>query len=163
MADKGHLDRVWEVIQRVSICMLTTRGTEGLRARPLEARPDRASGVIWFLTDLRSAKGDEIAVEHDVGLVFIDTHENVYLSITARAYLGRDRIKAAAIWKASDKMWWEGSDDPNVGVLRATLVTAEIWDGPASKAVALFEFVKSQLSGSKPNLGENRKTAVDMR
>ena len=76
MGDKGHLDRVWEVIQRVSICMLTTRGTEGLRARPLEARPDRASGVIWFLTDLLSAKGDEIAVEHDVGLVFIDTHED---------------------------------------------------------------------------------------
>ena len=60
-------------------------------------------------------------------------------------------------------MWWEGPDDPNVGVLRATLMTAEIWDGPASNAVALFEFVKSQLSGSKPNLGENRKTAVDMR
>ena len=31
------------------------------------------------------------------------------------------------------------------------------------KAVAEFEFVKAQLTGEKPNLGENRKTNVDMR
>jgi general stress protein 26 len=65
-------------------------------------------------TDLRSTKGDEIAAEHDVGLVFIDADEKVYLSITARGYLGQDRVKAAAIWKTSDKMWWKGPDDPNV-------------------------------------------------
>src|SRR5580704_18211834 len=94
--------------------MLTTRGAEGLRGRPLEARPDRAGGVIWFLTDLRSTKGDEIAAEPDVGLVFIDADEKVYLSITARGYLVQDRVKAAAIWKTSDKMWWKGPDDPNV-------------------------------------------------
>jgi general stress protein 26 len=163
MTDNNCPDRVWGVIERVSVCMLTTRGAEGLRARPLDARPDRAAGAIWFLTDLRSAKGDEIAAEHDVGLAFIDTDENVYLSITGRAYLGPDRVKAAAIWKTSDKMWWEGPDDPNVGVLRATLLTAEMWDGPASNAVAVFEFVKSQVTGGKPNLGENRKTTIDMR
>jgi hypothetical protein len=37
-----------------------------------------------------------------------------------------------------------------------------LWDGPASKAVAMFEFVKSQLTGAKPNLGENRKVTVRM-
>lgn len=163
MTDNNRLDHVWEVIERVGVCMLTTRGAQGLRARPLEARPDRAGGVIWFLTDLRSTKGDEIAAEHDVGLVFIDADEKVYLSITARGYLGQDRVKAAAIWKTSDKMWWKGPDDPNVGVLRATLLTAEMWDGPASRAVAVFEFVKSQLTGGKPKLGENRKTTIDMR
>jgi hypothetical protein len=47
-------------------------------------------------------------------------------------------------------------------VLRVTPLTAELWDGPASKAVAAFEFVKSRLTGAKPNLGENRKTTVSM-
>jgi hypothetical protein len=27
----------------------------------------------------------------------------------------------------------------------------------------VFEFVKSQLTGDKPKLGENRKTTIDMR
>ena len=50
-----------------------------------------------------------------------------------------------------------------MGVLRVTPLTAELWDGPASKAVAAFEFVKSRLIGGEPNLGENRKVTVDLR
>jgi hypothetical protein len=38
-----------------------------------------------------------------------------------------------------------------------------LWDGPASKAVTAFEFVKARLTGSEPNLGENRKVTVDLR
>ena len=39
--------------------MITTRFSKGLRARPLEARADMTK-VIWFLTDRRAAKDDEI-------------------------------------------------------------------------------------------------------
>jgi general stress protein 26 len=63
MAEQPHLDRVWDIIERVGVCMLTTRSAAGLRARPLEARPDRNDAVIWFVTDRRSAKEHEI--EHD--------------------------------------------------------------------------------------------------
>ncbi len=140
MAENDNLSRVWDIIERVGVCMLTTRFDRGLRARPLEARPDRAAGLIWFVTDLHSAKEHEIEVEHDVGLTFIDASAKAYLSITARAAVRRDHAKAADIWKSTDRLWW---------------------DGPASKAVAAFEFVKA-LIGGKPNLGENRKTTVEM-
>jgi general stress protein 26 len=162
MAEHDHLARVWDIIEHVGVCMLTTRFVGGLRARPLEARPDRAPGVIWFVTDFRSGKEHEIEAEHQVGLVFIDAAANAYLSITARAEVWRDRAKAAEIWKATDNMWWNGPDDPNACVLRVTPLTAELWDGPASQAVAAFEFVKSQLTGEKPNLGENRKVSVSL-
>jgi RNA polymerase sigma factor (sigma-70 family) len=36
--------------------MLTTRFSGGLRARPLEARPERDAGLIWLVTDVRSGK-----------------------------------------------------------------------------------------------------------
>ena len=162
MADGDQLDRVWDIIKRVGVCMLTTHSMKGLRARPVEARPDRAAGLIWFLTDHASGKEHEIEAEHDIGLTFIDKTENAYLSLTARAEVQRDHAKAAAIWKTTDNMWWSGPDDPNVCVLRVTPRTAELWDGPASKAVAAFEFVKSRLTGEKPNLGENRKVTIKM-
>jgi hypothetical protein len=60
-------------------------------------------------------------------------------------------------------MWWKGPDDPNVCALRVTPLTAELWDGPASNAVAAFEFVKARLTGAEPNLGEYRKVTVDLR
>jgi general stress protein 26 len=163
MAEQDPLSRVWDIIERTGVCMLTTHSPRGLRARPVEARPDRAAGLIWFVTDLRSGKEHEIETESDVGLVFIDTAAKAYLSITARAEVLRDHQQAAAIWKSTDNVWWNGPDDPNVCVLKVTPLTAELWDGPASKAVAVFEFVKARLTGEKPNLGENRKVTVDLR
>ena len=49
-----------------------------------------------------------------------------------------------------------------VGVIQVTPLTAELWDGPASKAVTAFEFVKARLTGVEPNLGENRKVRVSL-
>jgi general stress protein 26 len=134
----------------------------GLRARPLEARPDRTAGIIWFVIDLRSNKEHEIESEREVGLVFVDANSNAYLSITARAVVRLDPAKTSEIWKATDDMWWQGPDDPNACLLSVRPLTAELWDGPSSNVVAAFEFVKAQLTGEKPNLGENRQATVSM-
>jgi general stress protein 26 len=163
MAEQPHLDRVWDIVEQVGVCMLTTRFAGGLRARPLESRPARDAGVIWFVTDLHSAKEYEIESENDVGLAFIDAKANAYLSITASAKVWRDHAKAAEIWKPTDNTWWRGPNDSNVCVLRVTPLIAELWDGPASKAVGAYEFVKARLIGGEPNLGENRKITVNLR
>jgi general stress protein 26 len=163
VTDNPHLNRVRDIIERVGVGMLTTRSADGLRARPVEPRLDRATGLIWIVTDLRSGKEHEIEAEHDVGLIWVDTSEKAYLSITARADVLPDHAKAGEVWRFTDNLWWKGPDDPNVCVLRVTPLTAELWDGPASRAVAAFEFVKSRLTGEKPNLGENRKITVDLR
>jgi general stress protein 26 len=162
MAEADKHARVWDIVEKVGVCMLTTRFAGGLRARPVEARPDRDNGLIWFVTDVHSGKEHEIAAEQDVGLVFIDHAEKAYLSITGRAEVQHDHAKAAEIWKATDSAWWKGPDDPNVCVLRLKPITAELWDGPASKAVAIYEFAKARLTGEPPNLGENRKVTVKM-
>ena len=162
MAEDEHHARVWDIIERTGVCMLTTRSGAGLRARPLQPRPDRKAGLIWFVTDLRSGKEREIEAWHEVGLTFIDEAAGAYLSIAARGEIWRDPAKAAEIWKATDWMWWSGPDDPNAGLLRVTPLTAELWDGPASRAVAAFQFAKSLLTGEKPDLGENRKVTVPL-
>jgi len=159
-----QIDRVWDIIEKVAVAMLTTRFASGLRARPLEARPDREAGTIWFLTDVRSGKDEEVAASPDVGLVFIDAGDKAYLSITGRAEILRDTTRAAEIWKSTDQLWWPGGpNDPTLRVLRVEPKTAELWDGPSSSAVAAFEFAKAKLTGTKPTLGENRKITVPMR
>ena len=159
-----HHDRAWDIIDKAAVCMMTTRFAGGLRARPLQPRPDRAAGLIWFVTDARSAKDGEIAAAPDVGLVFVDDAEKVYLSISGRAELRRDVAQARRIWRSTDDAWWPlGPNDPNACLLRVEPLLAEFWDGPASKAVAAFEFVKARLTNGKPNLGENRKVTVPMR
>src|SRR5690348_571632 len=163
MSEKENLERVWDIVEKVSVCMLTTQFGGGLRARPVEARPDRNAGLIFFVTDLHSAKEDEIEATPDVGLVFIDSSEKAYLSITGRAYLVSDSEKTKAVWQKTDEVWWPGGpNDPNVCLLRIEPLIAELWDGPASAAITAFEFAKARLTGAEPNLGENRKVTVKM-
>lgn len=163
MGKTDNIDRVWDIIEKVGVCMLTTQFADGLRARPIEARPDRDAGLIYFVTDLHSAKEDEIEAAPDVGLVFIDPGDKAYLSITGRARVIRDAEKTKAAWRNTDEVWWPGGpSDPNVCLLRIEPSTAELWDGPASTIVTAFEFAKARLTGLEPKLGENRKVAIKM-
>ena len=163
MTKQNHISRAWDIIEKARIGMLTTQFAGGLRARPLEARVDRDAGLIWFVTDIRGAKDDEINADQDIGLVFIDEDSRAYLSITGRASVTRDTAKAKEIWKKTDDIWLQGGpDDPNVRVLRVEPITAELWDGPSSAAGAAFEFAKARLTGEKLIFGDNRKVTVPM-
>ena len=64
-AKPNDIARVWDILEKNSTGMLTTRFSGGLRARPLDARPDRDAGAIFFLTDARRHKDDEIAAKTD--------------------------------------------------------------------------------------------------
>src|SRR5262249_45689682 len=43
MNEQRNGERIWDIIERIGVCMLTTQAAGRLRARPLEARPDRIS------------------------------------------------------------------------------------------------------------------------
>jgi general stress protein 26 len=162
MTDPEQTGRVWDIVEKVGVAMLTTRFAAGLRARPVEARPERDAGIIWFLTDARSGKDPEIEAEPEVGPVFIDPGERIYLSLTAHARLEHDVARQRQIWKSSDRMWWQGPEDPNLRVLRVEPHLAELWDGPSSTAAVIYEIAKARITGAKPNLGENRKATIKM-
>ena len=155
--------RVWELLERTAVGMLTTRFDDGLRARPLEARPHRGSGIIYFIVDVRGLKDDEIEAAPEICFTVTDARDKAYLSITARAAVLRDPLLAAKYWKTTDDVWWPGGpEDEHVRVLRVEPLSAELWDGPASRKVAACEFAKARATGAEPNLGENRKVNVDM-
>ena len=163
MPEQNDVDRVWDILEKNSIGMLATQFAGGLRARPLDARPDREVGAIFFVTDAHNDKDDEIAARPDVCFVVVVPKDNVYLSITGRASVSRDPAKAKEIWKKTDDVWWKGGpDDANARVLRIEPITAELWDGPSSSLVAAYEFAKAKVTGEKPFLGENRKKTVRM-
>lgn len=162
MAEPGDIERVWDVVEKVGVGMLTTRFVGGLRSRPVEPRLDRDAGVIRIVTDARGLKDDEIDVSPDVGLVVICDGDKAYLSITGTAAVTRDSAMARKIWHKPDDLWWSGPDDPNVRVLVVTPSLAELWDGPSSSVVTAFKIAKAKVTGEKPDLGENRKTTVEL-
>jgi general stress protein 26 len=163
MSEPGGVERVWDFIEKVGVCMLTTQSAGRLRARPVEARPERKTGLIFVVTDVRSAKPDEIEANPDVCLAFHDPKAKAYLSIAVRARVTRDTAKIEQVWRITDTAWWPGGPtDPNVCLLRIEPQIAELWDGPSSTAATIFELAKALLTESEPALGENRKVTVGM-
>jgi general stress protein 26 len=70
------------------------------------------------VTDVHSAKHDEIDSAPNVGLVFIDPTDKAYLSITGRAHVIRDVGKTEMVWQRTDEVWWpDGPTDPDVCLL----------------------------------------------
>ena len=158
-----HEARVWDLLEKTGVGMLTTQFAQGLRARPMEPRPDRNRRAIYFITDVRGLKDDEIEAASEVCLTLTNHKDKAYLSLTARASVLRDPLLAAKFWKSTDDVWWpDGPEDENVRVLRLEPLRAELWDGPSSSMAATFEFAKARLTGVKPDLGENRKVTVEM-
>jgi general stress protein 26 len=101
MSKQSSVDRIWDIIENVGVCMLATQRAGRLRARPMEPRRDRKHRLIFAVTDSHSAKLDEIEATSDIGLIFIDAKAKAYLSITGRACVTRDISKMKEIWRAT--------------------------------------------------------------
>jgi general stress protein 26 len=155
------LDRVWEIMEDISVCMVTIHAGGRMRSRPMHAIPDRDENVIYFITDTRGAKDDEIAAEPDVCLAFADIGDNTYLSITGTTEMVRDPEKAEELWSTEAQAWWpRGPRDPAVRVLRVVPEQAEYWDTRGNSITVGLKLVAARTTGKQPDIGTNRKVNV---
>ena len=125
-------DRVWELMKKIGFAMLVTRDGDKLRARPMSAYIEREDNVIYFLTDARRHKDEEIARNPSINLSFADAGSQKYVSITGSAVVSNDRAKIKELFSTPAKAWWDSADDPNIRVLKITPEDAEFWDSPGS-------------------------------
>jgi general stress protein 26 len=161
MAKKEGVDRIWEAIEDNRFCMLTSHDGGALRSRPMAAIAEPDARCIWFLTDIRAHKDEEISRNPQVCCAFSDPDSNTYVSISGRAEIRRDRQKAKELWTTEAQAWFPGGpDDPNLALLRVAPEQAEIWDATSSSIVYAIETVRAALTGTKPNLGDNVKVKM---
>jgi len=161
MTHHSDQDRVWDLIGDIKFAMLVTHDGEGdeLRARPMHAHGKREEDAIYFLSDRRHHKDDEIHVNDNVCVAFADNSGMRYVSVTGTATVLEDRAKIQALWDPSNKAFWDNENDPNICVLRVRPSMAEFWDSPG-KIVTTVKMAAAALTGAKPDLGTNRKVAL---
>jgi general stress protein 26 len=127
----------------------------------MHAIPDRDENAVYFITDIRGAKDDEIAAAPDVCLAFADIGDNTYLSVTGTAATVRDPAKAEELWSTEAQAWWpRGPRDPAVRVLRVVPEQAEYWDTRGNSVTVALKLVAARMTGREPDLGTNRKVNV---
>jgi general stress protein 26 len=155
----GDIDRVWDLMKKIGFAMLVTRDGDKLRARPMSAYLDRDSNAVLFLTDARRHKDEEIAGDPHVNLSFADAGSQKYVSLTGIAAISNDRARIKQLFSTPAKAWWDSAEDPNIRILTVTPDDAEFWDSPGS-VISYVKMAAAAVSGTRPNLGDNRKVAM---
>jgi len=153
------VERAWELMKKIGFAMLVTRDGDKLRARPMSAYLERESNTIYFLTDARRHKDDEIARNPAINLSFADASAQKYVALTGNAVVSNDRAKIKELFSTTAKAWWESADDPNIRVLKVTPDDAEYWDSPGT-IVSYVKMAAAAVTGTRPDIGENRKISM---
>ncbi len=154
-------DHVWEMIEEIGIGMLTTWTGTRLRARPMATYPDPAEDCVWFLTDKRGGKDEEITENPKVCVAFAKQKSQDYVSLSGRAEIVRDQSKIEDLWNQYAQTFWpDGPGDPNIVLIRLTPTEAEYWEGRSNMLSTAFALAKARIKGEKPDLGENAKVRM---
>lgn len=160
MADNNKdVERAWELMEKIGFAMLVTHHGEKLRARPMSAYLDRAEHAVYFLSDARQHKDDEIQQNPNVNLSFADAGDQKYVSVSGTATASNDRAKIKQLFTTTAKAWWDSAEDPNIRVLKFAPEEAEYWDAPGT-VISYVKMATAAVTGSRPDLGTNRKVAI---
>lgn len=147
--------RAWKIAENCRVCFF------GLSDHQMPMSPiiRKDEGAIYFLTDARSEKVQEVGVEHVVQLTFSDHSANDYLFIEGDAQVSNDREKIRDLWSPFAKAWWDSPDDPNIRLITVSPNRAEFWDGPGN-ITASAKMLFAAATGGRPDMGDNRKTGM---
>lgn len=153
------IERAWELMKKIGFAMLVTHDGEKLRARPMAAYVDRAADAVYFLSDARRHKDDEIRQNPNVNLSFADAGDQKYVSVSGTVSVSNDRDKIKELFTTAAKAWWDNADDPNIRVLKFAPDEAEFWDSPGT-VISYVKMATAAMTGSRPDIGTNRKVAI---
>ena len=154
-----ELTKLSEMVKDIEFAMLTTVDEDGtLRSRPMATQQNEFDGDVWFFTYGSSHKIDEINRERQVNLSYSAPDRQRYVSLSGVAELVRDRRKMEELWNPTLKAWFpKGLDEPDIALLKVNVTKAEYWDSPSSTVAHAVGLVKSLVTGTAYDAGENEK------
>jgi len=126
------VERVWSLMDRISIAMLTSWDGRELHSRPMAAHVVHDENALYFLTDVRHHKDEDIARYSRVNVAFADTGGQKYVSLAGTASVSNDRRRIEDLWSTFAKAWWDSAEDPNIRVLKVVPKDAQYWDSPGT-------------------------------
>ncbi len=151
---------LWKMIKGIKFAMFTTRHGNGhLHSRPMTTQNKAldADESLWFFMSKHSDPVDDLKKDPVVNLVYADTSEDTYVSVSGTAALIEDQAKKEQLWSKMAEAWFPGGPtDPDLALIQVRIVHANYWDVKESKVVQLYEMAKAVVTGKPPTeLGEH--------
>ena len=157
MKNEKNIAILKEKIEEVRICLFTTvDAKDTFSSRPMATAKVEEDGSIWFFSNEYSLKSSEISKENQVTLGYSSPSNNTYITVNGKAELVDDQVRKDAYFSPAVKAWFpQGSDDPQLILIKVTPEAAEYWDSSSSKMVVMFNMLKALVTGTQYEEGEH--------
>lgn len=128
--------RVYQLIQNMSIIMLTTMDAHGmLISRPMMPLMLDRDGALWFFIDLRSAKAKQLDA---INFNFLNPANATYVSLSGNGEIITERSFINRLWTPLVTPWFpDGPESSQLALLKFMPDVAEYWDSSQRKMVRL--------------------------
>lgn len=162
------LDDLYKLVEGIEVAMFTTRRADGtLVSRPM-ATQKREPGVdLWFVTDVESAKVDELVSEPNVSLAYFSVKTWEWVSVSGTVSVSQDRNMIRELYQPDWKAWFGdeggardgGPDDPRYALLLVDVKSAIYGKRNKPAPLVLFELAKGYVTGKAPDVADVRKVS----
>ena len=162
------LDDLYDLIDGIEIAMFTTRRPNGhLVSRPMATQTQAEGSDLWFVTDIESHKLDELEFDPHVNLAYYRDGSREWVSVSGTATISRDRRAIHELYRPDWKAWFGdkggeqngGPDDPRLALILVDVESVTYLKVDKPRPVVLFEVVKGMVTGSSPDVGEERQVS----
>jgi general stress protein 26 len=163
LENEQALEKFRSLVKDVNICMFitNTRDDAHTHTRPMATVDVEDDGTLWFYTDIRSIKVDEVEAQHDVHLVYAHPGKDSYLDVWGSASVVTDKQKIKEKWTPMVKVYFsEGTDDPNLALLKVKPEDCYYWDNETGKMVYFLKAAASIVTGKRLAKGAEGKLDV---
>ncbi|MEV7552956.1 pyridoxamine 5'-phosphate oxidase family protein [Amycolatopsis sp. NPDC089917] len=153
--NEDDLRIVTDIARDVRIAMITSGNPDGkLTSHPMTTQQVDFDGTAWFFVSKDADLVRNIAHDDQVNVAY--SGSGSWLSLSGTGLVVDDEERKKELWNELVEAWFpDGSDDPNVVLLKVNADSAEYWSSPGGKPRALFEMAKARLTGKEPNPGHN--------
>lgn len=158
------LEKFKKLVNDIRVCMFITNNATDAQThtRPMSVVDVEENGTLWFYTDVRSIKVEEVQKEHDVHLTFAHPGKESYLDVWAGAVVVTDRALINEKWSPVVKAYFpNGADDPNVALLKVTPHDCYYWDAETGKMIQFFKMAVAAAT-SNPKVAEGAEGKLSL-
>ena len=160
------IEDLYELIEGIEIAMFTTRRPDGhLVSRPMATQTQAEGTDLWFVTDVESNKLDELEFDPNVNLSYYRDRTREWVSVSGAAIISQDRRAIQELYQPDWKAWFGdeggardgGPDDPRFALISVDVHSVTYLKVDKPQPLVLFEVAKGMVTGSPPNIGNQRE------
>jgi general stress protein 26 len=142
--------RLREIVQGFDMAMFVTHSAQGVWARPMTIAEVTDDDVLYFATDIGSAKVNQVKGNPRASVILQDDRK--YVSLSGTVSVLQDRALIDRLWSEAWRAWFtRGKDDPSLCLLAFDAEEGEYWDSSGINGLKyMLKAAKAIMTGTRP-------------